>query len=477
MIPSKPCTQALRTTHLRSNAVSPSPSPCCLPIAACLALPQAPHRSPCSPRSSRSSSPWRRCELSSSRCCWRCNFVPTGMLPLALLSVAYGATAVLIIAQSLAFPGLFAPAGLFGARPFTSIWLWAAWHGLFPLLVCAYAVGRRFRIGASSRAASCLPRSRRGPRARAVSRRDRVSGCASGFCDSPTIIGPSFRSDGGASSRSMWRRSSSRSSRRAGAACLDLWLCVALLSIVCDTALTLSGDVRFSTGWYVARVYAIVTAVAIAIVFMADFATLYSRFARLATIDALTGIGNRRTFDERLDEALRASARDAKPLSLLMIDVDHFKALQRHLWALRRRRDAAPGRRRGADCGRAAARCGDAVRRRRVRGHPPGYRHQRRADRRRSRSPGGRAQEHPAPLEPRRDARDGERRWDDALGRAGRGAPSHRTRRRRALHGEAGRARPRRDRRRVDARRRRARPGGRTSPLPTALRLLRSTRR
>jgi diguanylate cyclase (GGDEF)-like protein len=58
---------------------------------------------------------------------------------------------------------------------------------------------------------------------------------------------------------------------------------------------------------------------------MADFATLYSRFARLATIDALTGIGNRRTFDERLDEALRSSARDAKPLSLLMIDVDHFK--------------------------------------------------------------------------------------------------------------------------------------------------------
>jgi diguanylate cyclase (GGDEF)-like protein len=106
---------------------------------------------------------------------------------------------------------------------------------------------------------------------------------------------------------------------------LDLWLCVALLSIVCDTALTLAGDVRFSVGWYVARVYAIVTSVAIAIVFMADFATLYTRFARLATIDALTGIGNRRTFDERLDEALRSAARDAKPLSLLMIDVDDFK--------------------------------------------------------------------------------------------------------------------------------------------------------
>ncbi len=46
---------------------------------------------------------------------------------------------------------------------------------------------------------------------------------------------------------------------------------------------------------------------------------------KLARHDALTGVANRRYFDERLQlEFLRAS-RDKVPLSLLMIDVDHFK--------------------------------------------------------------------------------------------------------------------------------------------------------
>jgi diguanylate cyclase (GGDEF)-like protein len=46
---------------------------------------------------------------------------------------------------------------------------------------------------------------------------------------------------------------------------------------------------------------------------------------RTATTDALTGIANRRKFDELLEcEWLRAQ-RSGEPVSLLMIDVDHFK--------------------------------------------------------------------------------------------------------------------------------------------------------
>jgi diguanylate cyclase (GGDEF)-like protein len=51
------------------------------------------------------------------------------------------------------------------------------------------------------------------------------------------------------------------------------------------------------------------------------------RLMDLATRDELTGLGNRRYFMQRGEEAVRLAARHARPLSLLMIDLDHFKAV------------------------------------------------------------------------------------------------------------------------------------------------------
>lgn len=45
----------------------------------------------------------------------------------------------------------------------------------------------------------------------------------------------------------------------------------------------------------------------------------------LAACDALTGVANRRSFDEKLMYEWRRERRDAQHLSLLMIDIDHFK--------------------------------------------------------------------------------------------------------------------------------------------------------
>jgi len=46
----------------------------------------------------------------------------------------------------------------------------------------------------------------------------------------------------------------------------------------------------------------------------------------LNSVDALTGIPNRRAFDEAIDKEWRRSLRQNQPISLLMMDVDYFKA-------------------------------------------------------------------------------------------------------------------------------------------------------
>jgi diguanylate cyclase (GGDEF)-like protein/PAS domain S-box-containing protein len=46
--------------------------------------------------------------------------------------------------------------------------------------------------------------------------------------------------------------------------------------------------------------------------------------------DGLTGIANRRHFDVAIEKELRRAKRAATPLSLLMIDIDHFKAYNDH---------------------------------------------------------------------------------------------------------------------------------------------------
>ncbi len=54
------------------------------------------------------------------------------------------------------------------------------------------------------------------------------------------------------------------------------------------------------------------------------------RLQALSNSDGLLGIANRRHFDALLDTEWRRAARERRPLSLLMIDVDHFKRYNDH---------------------------------------------------------------------------------------------------------------------------------------------------
>jgi diguanylate cyclase (GGDEF)-like protein len=49
--------------------------------------------------------------------------------------------------------------------------------------------------------------------------------------------------------------------------------------------------------------------------------------AKKAQIDALTGLWNRRYFDQRLDAEISLANRARRPLAVIMLDLDHFKSI------------------------------------------------------------------------------------------------------------------------------------------------------
>lgn len=56
-------------------------------------------------------------------------------------------------------------------------------------------------------------------------------------------------------------------------------------------------------------------------------ALLLETMRTVAAVDGLTGIANRRTFEEELEREVARSVRTGEPVSLIMLDIDHFKVL------------------------------------------------------------------------------------------------------------------------------------------------------
>ena len=71
----------------------------------------------------------------------------------------------------------------------------------------------------------------------------------------------------------------------------------------------------------------------------------FRRVASQATTDGLTGLANRRSFDEELVLEWRRADRVGDSLAFVLIDLDDFKKVNDGLWAPGRRRGPARGRR------------------------------------------------------------------------------------------------------------------------------------
>lgn len=270
----------------------------------------------------------------------------------ALLVLADGFLFVsaMIVPHLLTYPDVFAPHGLLGADIQTTAWLFQFWHLGLPLCVIGYV-----RI---------VPReSRTGTRARRFGRTmRRHAGVTLGLVVLLGLLAldaghwlPTIMSDRIGYARWMpwvvggvWlvnvvalRLLALKQPRSS----LDLWLMVTLVAWLLEVALVaMFNGGRYDLGFYVGRVHGLLAACMVLAALVIENGRLHAHLGRahervrqkaqqlerMNATDALTGIANRRLFDDTLQREWLRTLRSGRPLSLLMVDVDHFKAFNDH---------------------------------------------------------------------------------------------------------------------------------------------------
>jgi diguanylate cyclase (GGDEF)-like protein len=120
--------------------------------------------------------------------------------------------------------------------------------------------------------------------------------------------------------------------RRRHSSVLDLWLAVVALAIILDTYLTVTGTTRFTLGWWASRMEMLLATTAILGVLLSQAARMYASLVERAEIlegeahtDMLTGMPNRRRFDEEYARSFGSALRRASALAVAVVDIDRFK--------------------------------------------------------------------------------------------------------------------------------------------------------
>jgi diguanylate cyclase (GGDEF)-like protein len=106
---------------------------------------------------------------------------------------------------------------------------------------------------------------------------------------------------------------------------LQLWLALAMGANALCAALRATAPAQFTGVWYASSLEAFVNAGALLAVLMIDVAGSYRRLAQFARYDPLTGLCNRRAFDDHLAWAIDDAERTGASVGLLVIDIDLFK--------------------------------------------------------------------------------------------------------------------------------------------------------
>jgi PAS domain S-box-containing protein len=236
---------------------------------------------------------------------------------LLLLASGYLFTAVAAIAHALSFPGLFSPTGLFNAGPQTTVWLYMAWHGGFPLLVLGYALLKNVDGGAKIRgsAGTAILWSTVAVCALmcalvwvVTGKHDMLPTLLSAGRYTATMIGvvSAVWCLSLAALITLWfRRPHS---------VMDIWLMVVLCSWLFDIALSAILNVaRFDLGFYVGRIYGFCAATFVLAVLLFETGVLQARTYRLLNTvrRQAASVRDRLGERERLFSAVVESSNDA----------------------------------------------------------------------------------------------------------------------------------------------------------------------
>ncbi len=247
-----------------------------------------------------------------------------------MLGTAYFFVAVIFVPLMASFPGGLMPGSIVGSAV-SSVWLWSFWHAGFGLLIMRFAwhsARKQYRGFAPLVEALLI----------LLAIVPLVWISTSGLAWLPPLM------TNGHGFFYGWAVAIP-----ASILCIDLvaaiilyriprktpeqlWLIVGMLAACFDVWLTFHGTDRFSLGWYVSKLGSLATSMAVLLSLFSDLNMLYKKvfesnilLAALASQDGLTSLANRRCFDEMLATELRRARREEQPLSLMLIDVDHFK--------------------------------------------------------------------------------------------------------------------------------------------------------